>query len=173
MNEVSFDAIVAASEQAIDLWSKSQECQSCPSRVNETLLGYGKLVDLLEGAIVTYASFIPRLPDTEASIAAIPSSQQNGQQDNLMIGSFTPPATPGIVCLPSAMSLGEHELDEQQSRHLALDLIGRKLKSLTAILHQMRHQEAGESNEMRSRADATFSRVLRLLSRVTTALSSS
>ena len=187
MNEVGFDAIVAASEHAIDLWPKSQECQFCSPGVSETLLQiYGKLVDLLESAVVTYASFLPRLPATEASLAIggnhsgptvdrrqIRSSQQNGQQDIVMTGNLTSPSASNTACLPSAMLFGEYELDEQQSRHLALGLVCRKLKSLAAILHQMRLQGAGGINESGCTADATFSRVLRLLSAVAPAFSTS
>jgi hypothetical protein len=47
------------------------------------------------------------------------------------------------------------------SRHLAFDLIGRKLKSLATILRQQ-----DDIDETRTRVDATLSRVLRLLSTV-------
>lgn len=59
------------------------------------------------------------------------------------------------------MTLGDYELNEQESRHLALNLIDRKLKSLATILRQQ-----DDINEMKTRVDATLSRVLRLLSTV-------
>jgi hypothetical protein len=168
--EVAFDAVVAACEQVVDLWSKSHACRTCPARVHERLLSiYGKLIDLLEGAITTYTSSPPSLSDAPSTSLTSDrqawrkssSQYQNDQQDSIMSGALTTPSTPGIACRPSAMSLGEYELNEQQSRHLALDLIGRKLKSLAAILRQQ-----DDIDETRTRVDATLSRVLRLLSTV-------
>jgi hypothetical protein len=178
IKEVSFDAIFGISEQVSGFWSKSQECQLCPERFYERLLEiYGKLVDFFEGAIVTYTSFHP--PDKQARMIpgsshstyspdrhARPSSSQNRQQDTDMSGTSALLSTPRIVCVPSAILLGDYEIDEQQSRYLALDLVRRKLKGLAVILYQMLDQEKDEIVDTRSKIDAIFSRVLRLLSTV-------
>ena len=174
-SEVAFADIVTATEHVVDLWSKWQACQTCPARVPEQFLHiYSKLADFLEGAIITYTSSPQRLPDVHSSTTTTldwqawlrSSSQQNCRQGGTnMSGNLISPLVPSVVCLPSAMSLGEYELTEQQSRHLALELVGRKLKSLSAILRQMLDQE-DEVGERRSRTDATLSHVLMLLSTV-------
>lgn len=168
--EVAFDVVVAASEQVVDLWSRSQACQTCPASVHERLLSiYGKLIDLLEDAITTYTSSSSSLSDAPSTSpksdgqawSKYSSQYQNDQQDSIMSGVSTTSSTPGTVCRPSTMTLGDYELNEQESRHLALNLIDRKLKSLATILRQQ-----DDINEMKTRVDATLSRVLRLLSTV-------
>lgn len=175
MIEVGFDIILMASEQAINFSKKWHKCQSCSSMptVEGTLLQiYGKLVNLLEGSIVTYTSSIHRLPISESDSAknhphssldrALASSSQPAV---FQTGCMNSSPTLAVVCLPSTISLGEYKLGENQSKRVALDLICRVLKNLASVLQQMRHQRVEEANRIDGKIDTIFSQIMILLNR--------
>jgi hypothetical protein len=162
--EVAFDALVAASERAVDLWSKSHACQTCTTSLHERFLSiYNKLIDLLEDAVTKYTSLSPSLSNVHSTASM--SDRQASRRPSSQHRNDGQESIASIVCRPSVMSLGEYELNEQQSRHLAFELIARKLKSLATILRQMLDQDEN-IDEMKTKVDTALSRVWRLLSTV-------
>ncbi|EXJ93247.1 hypothetical protein A1O3_01804 [Capronia epimyces CBS 606.96] len=183
--EVSLDIVMAASDQALEVWGKSQACQACPRSFYETLSKvYAKLVDWFESAVATYTT--PSAPssisgdkvartDTAESVAddLATTTSERDQRQRLPQSRGIRASPARAVCLPSPMSLGEYEFDEEQSRHLAFDLIGKKLKELAAVLHQMQQMQLeshSDTHDVGHGLNATFARTLRLLSSQNTAL---
>ncbi|KAI1390800.1 uncharacterized protein F4822DRAFT_163549 [Hypoxylon trugodes] len=171
MTEIGLDIIIMASSQTVDFSLQWQECQSrnCPSasEVQDTLLEiYTKLVDLLQAAIVTYrvtpGSNFAEHGAQDSSLYHHTSTSTMQMFGYPSMGAQTLPDL-GVICLPSKMSLGEHELDEQQSSYLALDLVCRTLENLGGIMQQMGRREAEEVGRVDSRVLERLSRVSRLM----------
>ncbi|KAI0009451.1 hypothetical protein F4779DRAFT_582325 [Xylariaceae sp. FL0662B] len=179
--EVTFDNIVMTCDRTIDLSLRLRLCRArvCPSgpAAKEMLLQtYGKLTDMLEAAIITYT--LRPAPPRSTSIQAEAESRSGTTvyQDRLGrlqagITSIQPPQPRGVVCLPSTMSLGQCELDDEQSAVLALEMVCRSLRKLACALQQMRYREAKESYELHETVVAVFSRMMRSLSRASAILS--
>ncbi|EXJ91413.1 hypothetical protein A1O1_04525 [Capronia coronata CBS 617.96] len=183
VHEVGLDIVMAASEQSLELWGKSQDCQSCPTSFYETLLKvYERLVDWLESAIATYRSLPAHQSTTAENAARIETSHsvnypaiKMARLDRPQPRSRDPANASGnrTICLPSSMSLGEYEFDEEQSRHLALDLVVKQLRGLASALHQLQQIQLENGHGMKdlgSSLNITFSRTMRLLSTRTAAL---
>lgn len=119
MSRVSFEAILQASDQVVALGSSTQSCHACTLRNSDVLLTiYARLVCLLEAAAVAYNP-------TAAAAAAHAATADGG----LAV----------ITCIPSPMFMGSLELNGRQSIGSAYDLIARRLRSLLALLSQVRH----------------------------------
>jgi hypothetical protein len=65
--------------------------------------------------------------------------------------------------------LGSYELDDQQCRQLAVELIYKKLIEMGVILNQARYWHITEATEVHFEADASFKRILRLLGSIDSA----
>lgn len=169
IGEINFDALIAASEQAMDIWSNSRDCTFCLIYKKDSLFEiYRKLLDFFESAIITYTS--KDISDGSAiEIFGLRSGQSRDlpqpHHDHGLTANIIPTSV-STVCKHSRMSLGSYELDEHQSRQLALELIFRKLKDIGTAIHQMRHQESEEPHDKEKIESGDFSRVMRLLGRI-------
>ncbi|CAI7582013.1 unnamed protein product [Penicillium crustosum] len=171
MVDVSFDVIIAASAQTIQLSQQSQQCQlhsqsSAAEAYNTFIRIYGRLVPLLERAITTYATNLqPPLSTTPTFQRTDPRNLtyplDNQEQRN--------PAT--MVCRPSKMTLGQYEMDEQQSQYLALDVICRTLRNLVIVLQEMGGGENAEIRQVDARLLTILVQVRRLLENTSATLS--
>jgi hypothetical protein len=177
--EIPFDATIVASEQAIELWIKVRDCQTSSSDAHESLIQvYKKLIEQFEGAISTYAIQSPPSPSKDAFATTNRLSTVDGWRDESSIrrhGQGDPTSrgsglqTPGVTCIPSKMFLGSYELDDQQCRQLAVELIYKKLIEMGVILNQARYWHITEATEVHFEADASFKRILRLLGSIDSA----
>jgi hypothetical protein len=177
--EIPFDATIIASEQAIELWPRVRDCQTSSPAAHESLMHiYKKLIEQFEGAISTYAmQGTPSSPkDAFTStnrLSTVESWTEESSSHRHWQGTPRSRAyglqTPGVTCIPSKMFLGSYELDDQQCRQLALELIYKKLKEMGAVLNQARNGDSTEATEVHLEADAGFTRVLRLLGSIDTA----
>ena len=189
MVEISVDVIIIASAQTIDFSLHSRNCQShslsSATVVKDTLLQiYLKLVDFLQRAITTYTGTAP-LPDTpessfkEAREQSSPwpldhrslesAVQKSDHQHGVVQAEQTP--TVNVICVPSKMALGEHELDEQQSKYLALDIFCRTLRNLAGALQQIEGRETAEFRKVDARVLAILLQVTRILENASATLS--
>lgn len=186
--EISLDVIIIASAQTIDFSLQSQNCPShnfsSATEVNDTFMQiYAKLVYFLERAMTTYTGAMP-LPDTH-KLALNKAGEQNSlwpqdlrslesavqkldPVDRFLQQKQTPPV--GVVCIPSKMALGEHELDEQQSKYLALDIICRTLRNMASVLQQMGGRKSAEIKKVDARLLAILLQVTRLVENASASL---
>jgi hypothetical protein len=200
MTEMSLGVILNASAQTVDFSVQFQECQSrgcfSASHVQDILLQiYERLVDLLQGAIHTYTSALPGLPGTPESVPSTKHTtsgfcdlirqpvdsrslasvrQRVGYQPGVRQDSAEKDTTSSlesnVVCLPTRMALGDHELDEQQSRYLALELVTRTLRNLAGTLRQIGRRHVEQGGKVDDRVLAILARVSRLTSAASSAL---
>ncbi|KAJ5822703.1 hypothetical protein N7447_005043 [Penicillium robsamsonii] len=188
MVDVSFDVIIAASAQAIQLSQQSQKCQlhcqnSAAEAYNTFIHIYGRLVTLLERAITTYATNSQPPPSTTPTFRR--TSQGNltyALDDQALRSVFRDFSThrplqeqrspAAVVCRPSKMILGQYEMDEQQSQYLALDVICRTLRNLVIVLQEMGGGENAEIKQVDARLLTILVQVRRLLENTSATLSS-
>ncbi|KAJ5717904.1 hypothetical protein N7488_003550 [Penicillium malachiteum] len=186
MVDVSLDVIIVASAQTIQFSQQSQKCQlhnqsSAAEAHNFFIDIYGRLVTFLERAVTTYATNSPPHPSITPTLQV---TQRNLTYalDDQVLGSAVrdfdthrslreqqSPA-PG-VCPPSKMTLGQYELDEQQSQYLALDVICRALRNLVVVLQEMGGRENAEITKVDSRLLTILVQVRRLLQNASATLS--
>lgn len=187
MVDVSFDVIIAASAQTIQLSQQSQQCQlhsqsSAAEAYNTFIRIYGRLVPLLERAITTYATNLQPPLSTTPTFQRTDPRNLTYPLDNQVLGSVLRdfsthrslqeqrnPAT--MVCRPSKMTLGQYEMDEQQSQYLALDVICRTLRNLVIVLQEMGGGENAEIRQVDARLLTILVQVRRLLENTSATLS--
>ncbi|KAJ5634598.1 hypothetical protein N7528_002440 [Penicillium herquei] len=186
MVDVSLDVIIVASAQTIQFSQQSQKCQlhsqsSAAEAHNFFIDIYGRLVTFLERAVTTYAtnsppppSITPTLQVTQRNLTYTRDDQVLGSavRDFDTHGSLREQQSPAPgVCPPSKMSLGQYELDEQQSQYLALDVICRALRNLVVVLQEMGGRENAEITKVDSRLLTILVQVRRLLQNASATLS--
>lgn len=187
MVDVSFDVIIAASAQTIQLSQQSQKCQlhsqsSAAEAYNIFIHIYGRLVPFLERAITTYATNL-QPPSTTSTFQRTGQRNLTSPLDDQVLGSAfrdfnthrslqeqqRSPAA--VVCRPSKMTLGQYEMDEQQSQYLALDVICRTLRNLVIVLQEMGGGENAEIRQVDARLLTILVQVRRLLENTSATLS--
>ncbi|KAL1846959.1 hypothetical protein VTK73DRAFT_174 [Phialemonium thermophilum] len=180
MGEITFDLILMASEQTLDFSGQWRACQTpgCTSSpaIRTTLLRiYARLVDLLGAAVATYGeattTTTPPLANATASSSSDTKASGGTHRPPWAWPSSQPQSRPVVpalpfTCLPSQMRLGEHELDEQQSRVLALDLVCRTLHNFA---HELRRMERRGHGGDLSKMDGGLLEVLYRVTRLTDA----
>ncbi|KAF7165708.1 hypothetical protein CNMCM5623_009808 [Aspergillus felis] len=174
MVEISLEIIVIATTQTIDFALRSQVCPlhnlslvSSTTEIRDILLRiYEKLVSFLHIAVTTYTSS-DTTPVEQTSF--ITSGQPKPwSADGLQYGLVEDKQVPsGVVCRPSRMALGNHELSDEESRYLALDMICRSLRNLTKALQQMERSDTANLRKADSRIVTLLFQVTRLLDSVT------
>jgi hypothetical protein len=152
MEEIGLDTIILATTQTIDFSLAFKNCAAHNSEtamnVKETLLRiYSRLLEFIEQSLDTYArTKIPRSLSTTDSdfnphhpyLELGGQAQKSGRWQNVVQEQeSSTPSVSGISCVPLAMALGEHKLDEQESKYLALAVLLRTLKNVTSVLQQM------------------------------------
>ncbi|KAJ5608148.1 hypothetical protein N7537_004767 [Penicillium hordei] len=186
MVDVSFDVVIAASAQTIQLSQQSQKCQlhsqnSAAEAYNTFIHIYGRLVPFLERAITTYATNL-QSPSTTSTFQRAGQRNLTFPLDDQVLGSVgrdfsthqslqeqRSPAA--VVCRPSKMTLGQYEMDEQQSQYLALDVICRTLRNLVIVLQEMGGGENAEIRQVDARLLAILVQARRLLENTSATLS--
>ncbi|KAJ5724471.1 hypothetical protein N7493_006199 [Penicillium malachiteum] len=186
MVDVSLDVIIVASAQTIQFSRQSQKCQlhsqsSAAEAHNFFIDIYGRLVTFLERAVTTYAT---NSPPHSSITSTLQTTQRNLTYalDDQGLGSgvrdfdthrhLREQQSPGPgVCPPSKMTLGQYELDEQQSQYLALDVICRALRNLVVVLQEMGGRENAEITKVDSRLLTILVQVRRLLQNASATLS--
>lgn len=187
MVDVSLDVIIAASAQTIQFSQQSQKCQlhsqnSAAEAHNTFIHIYGRLVIFLEKAITTYATNSPPLPSTTPTFQIIGQRNLTYPLDDPVLGSVVQDfgthrslqeqrSPAAVVCRPSKMTLGQYEMDEQQSQYLALDVICRTLRNLVIVLQEMGGRENAEIRKVDARLLTILVQVRRLLENASATLS--
>ncbi|KAF4242554.1 hypothetical protein CNMCM8980_000512 [Aspergillus fumigatiaffinis] len=177
MVEINLEIIVIATTQTIDFALQSQRCPlhnlslvSSATEIRDVLLQiYERLVSFLRIAVTTY-TYSDTTPFEQTSFT--PAGQpEPWSTDCLQYGSVQSvqdkPVSSGVVCRPSRMALGEHELSDEESRYLALDMICRSLRNLTKALRQMDRSDNANLRKADSRVVTLLFQVTRLLDSVT------
>lgn len=176
MVEINLEIIVIATTQTIDFALQSQRCPlhnlslvSSATEIRDVLLQiYERLVSFLRIAVTTYTysdttpfeqtSFTPAGQPKLWSTGCLQYGSAQSVQDK--------PVSSGVVCRPSRMALGEHELSDEESRYLALDMICRSLWNLTKALRQMDRSDNANLRKADSRVVTLLFQVTRLLDSV-------
>jgi hypothetical protein len=174
MVEVTLEIIVIATTQTIDFALQSQRCPlhnlslvSSATEIRDVLLRiYEKLVSFLHIAVTTYTCS-GSTPFEQTSFATS-RHPKPWSADCLQYGSVQDKqASNGVVCRPSRMALGEHELSDEEGRYLALDMICRSLRNVTKALQQMDRSDKANLRKADSRVVTLLFEVTRLLDSVT------
>jgi hypothetical protein len=178
MVDITLDVIIAASAQTIQFSQQSHKCQlhgrTSAAEAHDTFIRiYGRLVTFLERAITTYATNspppLPTPPTFQRTSQRIPSSLDDWVLESVLLDCGPhqslqeQPRPAAVVCRPSKMTLGQYEMDEQQSQYLALDVICRTLRNLVTVLQEMGGRENAEIRNVDARLLSILVQVRRLL----------
>ncbi|KAJ5359397.1 uncharacterized protein N7496_011810 [Penicillium cataractarum] len=179
MVDITLDVIIAASAQTIQFSQQSHNCQlhsrtSAAEALDTFIRIYGRLVTFFERAITTYATNPPPPLPTPSTFQRTRQRNLHSSLDDQVLesvlldcGTHRSPqeqrSPTAVVCRPSKMTLGQYEMDEQQSQYLALDVIYRTLRNLVTVLQEMGGRENAEIRKVDARLLTILVQVRRLL----------
>lgn len=177
LHTIKFDSVIGASEQAVEVWSRHNECDAEHHGCLKVYLRLCSIViDMLETSLSMYTSSAQKKDTQEAADRDARGNTFQEQQlrgNCLGVGSQLQRSgdragveEKGIVCIPTIMRFGSYKLDDVESSVLALSLVESKLKTLALIFNQAQQQRGGGDSKQSVEIHGMFRRVLCTLRKV-------
>ncbi|KAF2152740.1 hypothetical protein K461DRAFT_278983 [Myriangium duriaei CBS 260.36] len=173
--EITLDSAITATSQVLGFSNKVQQCLTCqadPDVWKNLLQIYQTLLDYLDECFKAYG---PGSADELHNPAYDFNSSRRTSASRMSPATSSRrekfPSQSSFTCKSISMLLGDHALDSQQCRLVALELVSHTLTDLAASLQEVRSKDeeqfAGPGKEL----DAIFARAVELLHSCSVALS--